>query len=480
MSCFSRRSLLLAVGASGVAMMASTGAAVADEESYYTDAGLTAGQSVDHHQAPTLGPNQTATSKFTVNFRSLDAPLYANTYVRCTGTDRYSASLVNREDRLRLRLHKLVDNQTTALGEVASIPLADLPDSEEEWTVVLGVEGNRLTASAESGSTSLIASADDSAINDGAYIVQNFYLSRTGSTATVKRACLDQASSSERTDVVRDETFSTLVFEDTFDAGSDFAEGKWAEYVDGISPYHHLDATSCLDHDWGVVDVEAHDVADGCGRLWWRLRRNEDGSLNPETGWQNTIDTANGETTLRYYDEAYVTTEDTDGEGSLQNFVYGRLESRIRFSQEIEGLWGGLRLQPDDRSNGGEIDVAEAYGGGDATGIVGATVHFSQTDDPSTRKPQDILPRPDLTEFHTYAVEKTPSRITFYVDDARFHEVLREDGEELFDSCFGPDSPYHVCLSTRVGCMSWDDAPDPSVFEQASMDVDYVRVWAMD
>ena len=120
MSCFSRRSLLLAVGASGVAMMASTGAAVADEESYYTDAGLTAGQSVDHHQAPTLGPNQTATSKFTVNFRSLDAPLYANTYVRCTGTDRYSASLVNREDRLRLRLHKLVDNQTTALGEVAS------------------------------------------------------------------------------------------------------------------------------------------------------------------------------------------------------------------------------------------------------------------------------------------------------------------------------------------------------------------------
>lgn len=154
-------------------------------------------------------------------------------------------------------------------------------------------------------------------------------------------------------DAHQDETFSSLVFEDTFDTGSDFDPGRWSELVVSTSPYRHVESTSYLNYEWGVINVEAHDVADGRGRLWWRLRRNPDGSLNPVTGWQNLTDDKRGVETLRYYDDAYITTEDTHGQGALKGFVYGRVEGSIRFPQDVAGLWGCFWLHPDNHSVGG-------------------------------------------------------------------------------------------------------------------------------
>ena len=102
----SRRSLLLAAGVSGAIMAMTPGIAVAGADDSFTDVELRAGESIDSHQASTLGPDQTATSRFTVNFRSLDVPLYANVYMRSaesTGGDRYTAALFNKKDTLNLR-----------------------------------------------------------------------------------------------------------------------------------------------------------------------------------------------------------------------------------------------------------------------------------------------------------------------------------------------------------------------------------------
>ena len=121
-------------------MAMTPGIAVAGADDSFTDVELRAGESIDSHQASTLGPDQTATSRFTVNFRSLDVPLYANVYMRSaesTGGDRYTAALFNKKDTLNLRLYKRIGKEVTTLGKIASIPLTNLPDAEAAWTVVV-------------------------------------------------------------------------------------------------------------------------------------------------------------------------------------------------------------------------------------------------------------------------------------------------------------------------------------------------------
>ena len=200
-SRLSRRSLLLAVGVSGAIAAMTPGVAAADDS--FSDVELRAGESIDSHQVSTLGPDQTATSRFTVNFRSLDVPLYANVYMRSaesTGGDRYTAALFNKKDALNLRLYKRIGKEVTTLGKIASIPLTNLPDAEAAWTVVVSTQGGRLLVTAESGAAKLTVQADDDSIVDGEWVVQNFYLSKTGSTATIRRTGLDQTSGGERAD----------------------------------------------------------------------------------------------------------------------------------------------------------------------------------------------------------------------------------------------------------------------------------------
>ncbi|MDO5287643.1 MAG: glycoside hydrolase family 16 protein [Actinomycetia bacterium] len=479
----SRRTLLLTAGAAGAAALAGAEPALADANDYAKDITVQGGQSVDAAQAVTLGADQTATSTFTVDLAALDAPLYSSVYVRAAtsrGGNRYSASLVNRSGLAVLELVRVVDQASTVLGKSASAPLSQLPGGEAEWTMTLTATGPALTAQARCGQVTLTVEARDEAVPDGTWVVQSFYLGKSGSSATVRRTHLTQTSSGGRKDGVdRSQTFSRLIFSDDFSSGANVDPGRWAEMVDRTSPYRHIDSISYLAYDWGVVNVTAHDVAGGCARLWWRVRRNPDGSLNPVTNWPNSTDQANKVATQRFYDEGYITTEDTHGADALKGFVYGKVEARVRFPQDVEGLWGGVWMRPNDRSVGGEIDIAEAYGGGDATGVVGATVHFSQTDG-SRKRPQDVLPRPDLSGFHTYAVEKTPGRITFFFDGTRFHEVLRDHEPQLFDQCFGPGTEYHLRINAQTGCKSWDQRPDPATLEKACLEVDYVRVWAMD
>ena len=248
--------------------------------------------------------------------------------------------------------------------------------------------------------------------------------------------------------------FGPLVFDEQFSQGPDFSPSRWRD--------NRSEPESCTSYDWGVFTRDTHSVSDGAGHLLWRKR------ATPLKGFQNRFDK---EETIRYVDQAFITTE------GLFSFVYGALETRARFPQSDEGLFAGIWLRADSGTNGGEIDVVETYGGGSATGIAEPTVHFGQAGGKGSNL--GVSPQPDLTAWHTYGMEKTPERILFLFDGQPYHEVPRSASPQEFDTCFGPGSAYHICLTTHTGSIHRGRLNHEG-FTQAQVDIDYIVVRAMD
>lgn len=255
-------------------------------------------------------------------------------------------------------------------------------------------------------------------------------------------------------------SFSTLVFDEQFTEGTDFNAARWREKEPKGDTY--------MSYDWGVITHDSHSVSDGAGHLFWRKRS------TPKTGWQNKYDTGK---TVRRVNEACLTTE------GIFSFVYGSVEVRARFPQSHLGLWAGVWLRPDRGATGGEIDIVETYGGGNAKGVAESTVHFNQTG--GFKSGMEVKNKPDLTKWHTYRMEKTPEGITFFFDNQRFHEVLRTPNnkqaynQQTFDQCFGANTPYHLLLITQTGSHYWGQL-DTRNFKEAQFDIDYLQVRSMD
>ena len=250
-------------------------------------------------------------------------------------------------------------------------------------------------------------------------------------------------------------SFSTLIFDEQFTDGSDFSTARWREKEPRGDTY--------TDYDWGVITHDSHSVSGGAGHLFWRKRS------TPKTGWQNRYDTGK---TVRRVNEAWLTTE------GIFSFVYGAVEVRARFPQQNLGLWAGVWLRPDRGATSGEIDVVETYGGGKAKGIAESTVHFDLSG--GNKSGKEVSNRPDLTRWHTYRMEKTPERITFFFDNQRFHEVPRTSrNQHTFDRCFGANTPYHLLLITQTGNDYWGQL-DTRNFKEAQFDIDYLQVHSMD
>ena len=113
--------------------------------------------------------------------------------------------------------------------------------------------------------------------------------------------------------------FGPLVFDEQFSQGPDFSPSRWRD--------NRSEPESCTSYDWGVFTRDTHSVSDGAGHLLWRKR------ATPLKGFQNRFDK---EETIRYVDQAFITTE------GLFSFVYGALETRARFPQSDEGLFAEI------------------------------------------------------------------------------------------------------------------------------------------
>lgn len=146
--------------------------------------------------------------------------------------------------------------------------------------------------------------------------------------------------------------------------------------------------------------------------------------------------------------------------------AYGRFAIRAKFPEAhgLQGLQSALWTYPRSMSlnkattGTGEIDIAEAYSRWPNyvmptvhNFLGGSTAHCDMLDYGAA--------------FHTYVVEWTPTRASFYYDGVLCMQAGRT----------GTTVPFLLALTQGLGNKS--DAPNASTPSVATMQVDWVRVW---
>jgi hypothetical protein len=158
--------------------------------------------------------------------------------------------------------------------------------------------------------------------------------------------------------------------------------------------------------------------------------------------------------------------------GDRYNQLYGRWEVRARSDRgngysAVSLLWpAGKGVWPND----GEIDLFEIPKGDRAR--MWSVVHNLPSNS-QKGKWTDV----DATRWHTYAVEWTPTKVTFLLDNVRVFEMATQ---YLVPST----SPMRLALqfdAQRIqdGCNGWYQCPDATTPPETVMHVDYIKIWKM-
>ena len=177
----------------------------------------------------------------------------------------------------------------------------------------------------------------------------------------------------------------------------------------------------------------------------------------------------------RYRNRAYTSARlKTQGRRA---WTYGRVEARIRLPQG-QGIWPAFWMLGDDITtigwpNCGEVDIMENIGR--EPNFVHGTVHgpgYSGADSVGGFLDAQT---PLANGYHLYAVEWSPDRIEWYLDDATYFDVVPGDlpGPWVFDH------PFFLILNVAVGGY-WPGNPDGTTVFPQKMLVDYVRVYQSD
>jgi beta-glucanase (GH16 family) len=160
-------------------------------------------------------------------------------------------------------------------------------------------------------------------------------------------------------------------------------------------------------------------------------------------------------------------------------WTFGRFEARIKIPR-TQGIWPafwmlGTSIETARWPSCGEIDIMENIGR--EPGIVHGTLHGPGYSGGSGIGGPATLPGGGAfaDDFHVYAVEWTPSQITWFVDDRRYFSVtpssLPAGAKWVFDQ------PQFILLNVAVGG-NWPGYPDGTTVLPQRMIVDYVRVYA--
>lgn len=162
----------------------------------------------------------------------------------------------------------------------------------------------------------------------------------------------------------------------------------------------------------------------------------------------------------------------------LRAFRYGRIEARIKLPVG-KGMWPAFWMLGSDIAEVGwpkcgEIDVMEYRG--DKPKVVHGSVHGPgySAGDAITRKFRLDDGAAFDADFHVFAVEWDPARITWSVDDVVYHTLtvakVKDRGAWAFDHKF------FLLLNIAVGGVFSGDPDDSTVFPQTML-VDYVRTY---
>lgn len=166
---------------------------------------------------------------------------------------------------------------------------------------------------------------------------------------------------------------------------------------------------------------------------------------------------------------------------NLQEFLYGRIEARIKLPSG-QGIWPAFWMLPTTSPYGGwaasgEIDIIESVN--TATTMYG-TAHFGGEWPEQTSSGGTYAPGTNFADdFHVFAIEWEPDVIRWYVDGVNYRTLTsaqwwsaNEGGNDRAPF----DVPFHILLNVAVGGQ-FPGPPNGSVGFPMEMLVDYVRVY---
>lgn len=159
-----------------------------------------------------------------------------------------------------------------------------------------------------------------------------------------------------------------------------------------------------------------------------------------------------------------------------KDFLYGRVEARAKVPTG-RGTWPAIwMLGANFEAVGwpacGEIDIME-YVGFQPT-IIHSTTHSPRSWAGDFSNGAFELAAP-WADFHTYAMEWTPSEIRFFVDSILYHTYENNGGG---DYSWPFDKPHNLILNLAIGG-NWGgkEGIDDSLFPH-SFEIDYVRYFS--
>ena len=246
-----------------------------------------------------------------------------------------------------------------------------------------------------------------------------------------------------------------------------------------------VDGSISLDK-WNIETVAPNNGS------WWN------GELQYYTDKENNIKIEDGllKITAMYesfngknYTSARINTQDK------YEFTYGRVELRAKLPN-WEGMWPafwllGANYDVIDWPYCGELDILE-HGDYikdstiDDPGLISSAVHYGPLDHkyqyeniPNTIfmatgqenfvRAEKIIENP-FDQFHTYAIQWAPDKIQFFIDDEMYFEFPLQAQHSPFDK------PFFLILNLAVGG-HWTDGYVAPGFDQATYEIDYVRVY---
>jgi beta-glucanase (GH16 family) len=250
-----------------------------------------------------------------------------------------------------------------------------------------------------------------------------------------------------------------LVWSDEFDQEGPLDSAKWS-YEEGFVrnrelQYYTVDRLKNARVENGHLIIEAHKE---------RFPNPGYRADAPERRWQERREHAD-------CTSASLTTR-----GRVE-WTYGRIEVRAKLPSG-RGTWPAIWMLGTNIGEVGwpacgEIDIME-YVGHDP-GVVHANVHtrgYNHTRG-NGRGARTTLADAEK-EFHVYAVEWTPKKIEFFVDERKYF-TLENDGTGVDSWPF--DAPHYLILNLAIGG-SWggQQGIDDNIFPQRFL-IDYVRVY---
>jgi beta-glucanase (GH16 family) len=146
------------------------------------------------------------------------------------------------------------------------------------------------------------------------------------------------------------------------------------------------------------------------------------------------------------------------------SFMYGFVEVRAR-APHGQGLWPAIWMLPTSHQEKPEIDIMQMNGRDP-----GARVYFNYFDMKGyLRVSGKEVDSPNFADqWHTYAVNWTPDKISWYVDGVMIHTFS--------NATYIPNEPMYLLITLAVGG-TFVGAPDQHTPFPSQFEIDYVRIW---